>query len=159
MSLLKNKDAINTAYRRTVERCAKRVSVKDVREAAGKENDDGSPPRDVTFISLQLEEDAKTVDGDDMKAGAVVEISLNSTDNPGDDQKAKDMNRISAELFRSLVVAAMRLPKNCKDAMDQLEAAGGIDAIKGRVVVATFKPGKTGLNNVSSFAAVPEAAA
>lgn len=156
MSLLNNKDAVNSAFTRTVAAGCKRVSIKGIRETPGKPTDDGSPIRDTLFLDLQLEEDAKTDDGADMKAGAVISIGLNSCDAPGDDEKLLRMNEISARTYRQLIIAAMRLPKGCKDAASQLEQSGGPTQLVGRVVVAEFKPSKTGINNVNKFSALPE---
>lgn len=154
--LLKNKD-VNNAYRRVVAKGTKRVSIVEVREKEFPAGEDGSPARCATFVPLRLEEDAKDTDGGDIKAGAVVDIAFNTSDNPNSDDKVATMNRISEERFRELVVAALRLPKDVKDVIGQLESAGGADALKGRVVVADFSPSKNGNNNINKFAALPEA--
>jgi hypothetical protein len=154
MGLLNSKD-YNDAFRRTVAKGTKRCKVVDVRESAGKPKDDGSPVMDSTFIDLQLDEDAKTIDGDVIQAGAVISVTLNTCEHPQGDEKMVTMNRMSHERFRELVVACCGLPANCKDAADQLEKLGGAAALKGRVIAVDWSPSKKGMNSVDRFAAIP----
>lgn len=154
MALLNNKD-VNMAYRRAVAKGTKRCVIKDVRESAGKDKGDGKPVKDTMFVSLQLTEAAKTTDGDDIAPGGVFDVSFNTVADPAGDTKLETMNRISRERFRELLIAALGLPDNCKDVIEQFESRGGVSSLIGKEVVVDWSPTKQGMNNVDKFAAVP----
>lgn len=149
MGLLNNKDW-SDACKRTIAKTTVKCSVVDIRDVEGKE---GKP--DATFISLRTESDVKDTAGDTLAAGYVFDVALNTSANPANDPKLDTMNRISKERFRELVVAALNLPPATKDAATEFEQAGGVEAVKGKVVLVDVAPSKLGNQNVNRFSRVP----
>jgi len=155
MGLLNNKDW-SGAYRRTIAKTTAKCSIVEVRDVEGKLGDDGKPGKDTTYITLRLEQDVKDQNGDVVATGGTVDIALNTSANPDNDDKITTMNRISQERFRELVVSALGLDPKTKNAADELEKAGGANALKDRIVVVDFAPSKQGMNSVNKFAALPK---
>lgn len=156
MGLLQNRD-VNAAYRRTLAKCTMPCIIKEIREKTGEVGEDGKPAKDTTFITLQLQKDGKTTDGDDFKSGATIDVSLQYAPNPNGDSKLETMNRISMERTRELIIAGLRLPPNTKDPIGELEKNGGPSALNGRAIIVDFSPSKRDGNNVDKFSRVPDA--
>lgn len=162
MSILQNKDYDKAA--RVIGKASVICRIAEVRETLGK-SENGEPARDLTWISLVTEAPTKTVDGEELPAGFPVDVSLGTYSNvesivdPSKRDKAVKANEISNRTFRSLVVAALRLPAATKSVSEELTKAGGTDGLKGKRVVADFSASSQGMQNVNKFAAVPEASA
>lgn len=161
MSLMKNQDWDKPA--RVIGKASVIVRISDIRETEGKA-DNGKPQRDLTWLSLTTTAPVKTVDGEEMPAGFPVDVSLGtyadvgSIADPTDRDKATKANEISGRTWRSLIVAALRLPQSTKSVSEELSKQGGIDALKGKLVVADFTASSGGIQNVNKFSAIPEGA-
>jgi len=162
LSLLSN-DNWQDSYKRLVGKCSVVCRIQDIREVTGKA-DNGKPQRDMTYINLLTEAETRTVDGEPLPAGHIVEVGLGDYPNPDpvgteDGDRQHQANDISRRTIRQLVVSALGLPANTKNAAEQLRAAGGIEGLKGKRVVASLSATAKGMQNVDRFAAVPATAA
>jgi hypothetical protein len=161
VSLLKNDDWNKPL--RVIGKSSVIVRINDVRETIG-EQKDGKPARDMTWIAFRTEAPTKTVDGEELPAGFPVEVALGtysdvaSIADPGERDKATKANEISQRTFRSLVLACLRLPQSTKNAAEELQKQGGVEALKGKQVVADLSASSQGMQNVNRFSAVPEGA-
>lgn len=152
MSLLtsgKYKDS----YERVLAKGAKRCTIVNIRSIDGEEKD-GQPPRDMDVFSMQLDEAAKTIDGDVVEPGFIKDAVFGSYPRTDGDAKRETTNRISGERIRELVISALRLPAACKDPHAEVEKQGGLSCLKGRQVVVEWSA-RDGRQNVDRFLAVP----
>lgn len=153
MGLLNNSQW-NEAVRRTIAKSTVPCEIVEVKELPGKPDESGKSPKDTTRITLRFLKDAKTIDNDTIAVGGTVDVMLNTAPNTNGDSKLEQMNRISQERFRELVVSALRLPVSERDPHGKMTAAGGADALKGKQVIVDFSPSSQGMNSVARFSAV-----
>lgn len=159
MGLLNSSDWAKPA--RVIGKASVIVRINDVRETIGKA-DNGKPARDMTWLTLVTQAPTKTLDGEELPVGFPCEVALGTYSDigtiadPGEREKAAKANEISQRTFRSLVLAALRLPQSTKNAAEELQKQGGAEALKGKLVVADFSASSQGMQNVNRFSAVPE---
>lgn len=161
MSLLnlQNKDWDRPA--RVIGKASVICRVSDIRETLGK-GENGKPARDLTWLTLTTQAPVRTVDGEELPVGFPAEVSLGTYSDlqaiadPTEREKATKANEISGRTWRSLIIAALRLPQSTKSVSDELAKQGGVEALKGKLVVADFTASSGGIQNVQKFSAVPE---
>lgn len=156
MSLL-DTGRYNSARTRNIAPCVRLCEVGEVRELIGKDNSDGKPRRDVTFIPLTLLEASTDTDGNPLPVGFPKEVGLNSYNEPGDDDGLAKANEITCRLFRQLVVAALDLPENCSDVHAEMQKQGGASSLKGKRVMVKFSA-KNDRQNIDRISKAPKAA-
>jgi hypothetical protein len=99
------------------------------------------------------------VDGEELLPGFFKDVSINTyPDGTGGDPGLDNAHRMNEVLQRKLVVCALGLPANCKDAAEELEKRGGADALTGKVVMVVWKA-KNGRQNIADIQPVPAGAA
>ncbi len=155
---LKSSKAYNDSYERLLADSIRRCKITGVRCIDG-EAKDGKPRMDQDWITFSLEEPAKSVDGEELAPGFFKDVSINTYPNGTDgNPKQENANRMNMALQRKLIVCALGLPANCKDAAEELERRGGLDALAGKVVLVKFQA-KDGRQNVQDILPVPAATA
>lgn len=149
-----DKGAYQEAYERLIKKSVVPCRVTSLRNVEGKDPEDGSPRRDVTFVQLSTLAESETTDGEKLEPGFVKEIGFGYYDDTGGDDKMTTTNRMTMERIRELVVHALGLPANCKNAHEELMKQGGPSALEGKVVSVQFSA-RNGRQNIDSFLAPP----
>jgi hypothetical protein len=154
MGLLTNTDYKGVQLERVIAPGIKRCSLGDLREQEPKADADGNGapgkgPKSKVIINLILEEPAKTVDGDEVRAGVPILGSINEWEGREDEAKAK---------MKELALAALGLDRKTKDEwIDALAARGGWAGLKGAHLMVEFSV-KKGFNDFKSFNRIPPTA-
>jgi len=133
MSILSNKDWQGaTVDKRIIEKSVKRCIVGDIRETAP-DAGNGEPtkgPKETVLINLHLDEPAKTVDGEEVRAGFPVVGRINVWEGREEEAMGK---------VKELACALLGLDRKTKDDVATiLEQHGGWPAMKGKAVTVTF---------------------
>ncbi len=149
MGMLTNKDYGTTPLERVLAPGIKRVSLGDVREADRKagENGEAKGPLSRVMINLNLEEPAKTTDGDTVGAGFPFLVTINEWEGRQDEARAE---------LREFALAVLGKERASKDdVVAAVDAAGGYVGLKGRHLLVELSVSKKGFQEVKAYNRVP----